>query len=91
MGSPHATDREILKWAKAHDHVGFTHDLDFGILLALTQSEGPASCRSAHSIPSLRIALFRPCEVEAIAPFRAPTEVPAIWLYVDPRTDCQVW
>jgi hypothetical protein len=32
MGSPHATDREIMEWAKAHDRVVFTHDLDFGIL-----------------------------------------------------------
>jgi predicted nuclease of predicted toxin-antitoxin system len=42
VGSPHATDREIMEWAKARDHVVFTHDLDFGILLALTQDAGPS-------------------------------------------------
>jgi predicted nuclease of predicted toxin-antitoxin system len=41
-GNPRATDQEILAWAKAVRHVVFTHDLDFGAILAATRAEGPS-------------------------------------------------
>lgn len=31
-----------MAWAKEHGCAVFTHDLDFGSLLALTQAEGPS-------------------------------------------------
>jgi len=31
-----------MAWAKENGHVVFTHDLDFGTLLALTQAEVPS-------------------------------------------------
>lgn len=31
-----------MEWARANDHIVFTHDLDFGTLLALTQAESPS-------------------------------------------------
>lgn len=42
IGSAHAPDREIMAWAKAHNAVVFTHDLDFGAILAATQADGPS-------------------------------------------------
>lgn len=42
VGDPHADDREIMAWASAHRHVVFTHDLDFGTMLALTHAGGPS-------------------------------------------------
>ncbi len=42
IGDPKATDREIMDWARANDHVVFTHDLDFGTMLALTHATGPS-------------------------------------------------
>ena len=42
IGNPRAADSEIMAWAKANGHVVFTHDLDFGTLLALTQAEEPS-------------------------------------------------
>src|SRR5262245_48936089 len=42
IGDPKATDQTIMEWARAHQHVVFTHDLDFGTLLALTQATGPS-------------------------------------------------
>ena len=42
IGDFGATDEVILGWAKKHDHVVFTHDLDFGALLAATKGEGPS-------------------------------------------------
>ena len=42
VGNPRAADSEIMAWAKKNGHIVFTHDLDFGSLLALTQAEGPS-------------------------------------------------
>jgi predicted nuclease of predicted toxin-antitoxin system len=42
IGNPRAADSEIMAWAKQNGHVIFTHDLDFGTMLALTQAEGPS-------------------------------------------------
>jgi predicted nuclease of predicted toxin-antitoxin system len=41
-GNLRAADSEIMAWAKQNGHIVFTHDLDFGSLLALTQAEGPS-------------------------------------------------
>lgn len=42
VGNLRAADSEIMAWAKQNGHVVFTHDLDFGTLLALTQADGPS-------------------------------------------------
>jgi predicted nuclease of predicted toxin-antitoxin system len=42
VGDPRATDRTILAWAVAHDAIVFTHDLDFGAILAATGARGPS-------------------------------------------------
>lgn len=42
VGNLRATDSEIMAWAKQNGCVVFTHDLDFGTVLALTQAEGPS-------------------------------------------------
>ncbi|MCI0417242.1 DUF5615 family PIN-like protein [bacterium] len=36
VGNFQATDQEILSWAADHAYVLFTHDLDFGSILAAT-------------------------------------------------------
>ena len=41
-GDPRATDHEIMAWARSNDYVLFTHDLDFGTMLALTHATGPS-------------------------------------------------
>lgn len=53
IGDPRATDVEILEWARQHNCVVFTHDLDFGTLLALTRSQGPSvlQLRSQDVLP----------------------------------------
>ena len=45
-GDPSTEDSVIMAWAKAHGYVVFTHDLDFGTMLALTRAT-PVSCRCA--------------------------------------------
>ena len=42
VGDPRATDREIMEWARLHGYVVFTHDLDFGAILAVTSANGPS-------------------------------------------------
>lgn len=40
-GNSRAADSEIMAWAGQNGCVVFTHDLDFGTMLALTQADGP--------------------------------------------------
>ncbi|OFV97568.1 MAG: hypothetical protein A3H28_12630 [Acidobacteria bacterium RIFCSPLOWO2_02_FULL_61_28] len=42
IGDPRASDRTILAWALTNEYVVFTHDLDFGALLAATRARGPS-------------------------------------------------
>lgn len=42
VGDPRAPDHEIMAWARASGHIVFTHDLDFGIMLAYTRAKGPS-------------------------------------------------
>ncbi len=42
VGSPRAKDHEILTWARERKQVVFTHDLDFGAILAATNADAPS-------------------------------------------------
>jgi len=42
VGAPDAPDRLILDWAKTNGYVVFTHDLDFGAILAASQGLAPS-------------------------------------------------
>jgi len=42
VGTPNAADSEILRWASEHSYIVFTHDLDFGNLLASTPQRNPS-------------------------------------------------
>ena len=42
VGDPRAEDSVLIQWARANAHILFTHDLDFGAALALTQAESPS-------------------------------------------------
>lgn len=41
-GKPTAPDEEIMQYARENDFIVFTHDLDFGAMLALTQAVSPS-------------------------------------------------
>jgi predicted nuclease of predicted toxin-antitoxin system len=53
VGDPRASDREIMDWALANGCLVFTHDLDFGMILALTRMAGPSvlQVRSQDVLP----------------------------------------
>lgn len=42
IGAFNAPDREIMAWAADNNYVVFTHDMDFGTLLAVTQVKCPS-------------------------------------------------
>ena len=54
VGDPRAEDTEIMEYARSGGYVVFTHDLDFGTLLALTQAENPSvvQVRTQNILPS---------------------------------------
>ena len=59
VGNPRATDRVVMDWARENQSIVFTHDLDFGMLLALTNAEGP-------SVIQVRVQNVAPEHLEAI-------------------------
>ncbi len=54
VGDPRAEDTEIMDYARTNDYIVFTHDLDFGTILALTQAENPSvvQVRTQNILPS---------------------------------------
>lgn len=54
VGDPRAEDSKIMDYARTNDYVVFTHDLDFGTILALTQAESPSvvQVRAQNILPS---------------------------------------
>jgi predicted nuclease of predicted toxin-antitoxin system len=59
VGDPRATDRVIMEWARVNDYAVFTHDLDFGALLAATQAGDP-------SVIQVRIQDVLPANIESL-------------------------
>ena len=54
VGNPRAPDAELMAWARANGHIVFTHDMDFGALLAATRASGPSvlQVRVKNTMPS---------------------------------------
>jgi predicted nuclease of predicted toxin-antitoxin system len=54
IGDPRASDPEIIAWARDHQSIVLTHDLDFTTVLALTRAEGPSvvQIRSQNIAPA---------------------------------------
>ena len=42
VGALSAPDREIMHWARQNGYTVFTHDLDFGAILAATNADSPS-------------------------------------------------
>lgn len=73
VGAPNADDATIMAWARTNGHVVFTHDLDFGTVLALTHATGPSvlQVRGQNVLPEhmgpVVVAALRKHEVELAA------------------------
>lgn len=42
VGDPRASDKSLMIWAQENGYIVFTHDLDFGTLLASTKAQAPS-------------------------------------------------
>jgi predicted nuclease of predicted toxin-antitoxin system len=68
IGDIHASDPELMDWARANGHVILTHDLDFGTILAQTHATGPSVIliRNQDTLPAAIgaavAAAFQQCE-----------------------------
>ena len=60
VGIPQAKDIELIEYARSEGFVIFTHDLDFGAILALTQAESPSviQLRSQDILPENNTSLI---------------------------------
>ena len=60
VGSPSAQDSVIIQYAREHGFVIFTHDLDFGAILALTKTDGPSvvQLRAQNILPDYSAGLL---------------------------------
>jgi predicted nuclease of predicted toxin-antitoxin system len=54
IGRLNAPDHEIMAWARERGWIVFTHDLDFGAMLAVSGDEGPSvlQVRARSVLPS---------------------------------------
>ena len=76
LGSPSATDAQIMAYAAARGFTVLTHDLDFGAILAATHSEKPSVVllRAQDVLP----AAIGPATVAALRQAHAELENGAI-------------
>ena len=51
VGDPRAPDMVLMQWSIANGYAVFTHDLDFGTMLALSGTDGP----SVLQVPCLNV------------------------------------
>ena len=70
VGDPRAPDTALMQWALAHGYAVFTHDLDFGSMLALGGADGPSvlqvRCLNVmpEAIGALVLSVLRTYETE---------------------------
>jgi len=72
VGPGGAPDSVLMEWAAAHDHIVLTADLDFGSILAATQSKRPSVVQVRSDILAPRfigaavVAAIRQAEQELL-------------------------
>jgi predicted nuclease of predicted toxin-antitoxin system len=82
IGAVNAPDSEIIHYAAEHDYAVFTHDLDFGTILALTHTQKPSviQIRMGDVFPDSTSVLI----LSALHQFSAQIEKGAL-LTIDPH------
>ena len=79
VGARNADDTEIMQWARDDRAVVFTHDLDFGIALALTRAGTPSvvQVRTQDLSPTQRLfRCFKPSASRLRAAHLSPSTKP---------------
>lgn len=76
VGDPQASDKIIMAWALSNDCIVFTHDLDFGTLLAISQADPPSviQVRTQDVLPSKLSSLI----LDALRQFEKELKIGAL-------------
>jgi len=66
IGEPHAEDSVIMEWASGNGYIVFTHDLDFGAILASTRAQGPSviQVRTQDVLPHKLASMLLPILIQ---------------------------
>ena len=73
VGRHDVEDHDIVEWAREHDRIGLTSDLDFGTILAISESRKPSvvQLRSDVTLPtrvgSVVIEAIQQSEIDLLA------------------------
>lgn len=81
VGDPRAPDRDLMAWGQQQGYVVFTHDLDFGAILAVSGATGPSviQLRTLDTLPDRIGATV----VQALTQFATVLETGAL-ISIDP-------
>ena len=82
VGAVNAPDTDIMQWAKESGYVVFTHDLDFGALLAATGAIGPSVVQMRSE--EVRPIFMKRVVVDALHAYESELRAGAL-LTIDPR------
>ena len=82
VGAVNAPDTDIMQWAKESGYVVFTHDLDFGALLAATGAIGPSVVQMRSD--EVRPIFMKRVVVDALHAYESELRAGAL-LTIDPR------
>jgi predicted nuclease of predicted toxin-antitoxin system len=88
VGAPNARDEVIMNFAREHDQVLVTHDLDFGSMLAITHAAGPSVIQiRTEDVLSDRF-IFLLCA--AVTQFQAELRTGALVIVDDDRSRVRI-
>ena len=88
VGDVRAPDTAIMAWARANDRIVYTHDLDFGTLLALTHADGPSviQVRGQNVLPEH----MAPLVVAALRQYQSALEAGALVVVEEKKSRVRV-
>ena len=88
IGDPRAEDTVLMDWARANQHVVFTHDLDFGAMLALTQAERPSVIQvRTQDVTPTHLA---PAVIEVLGKYESSLEAGALIVLDEGRSRVRI-
>lgn len=88
VGDPRAADRTIMNYARTHEYVVFTHDLDFSAILAATQTHAPSVIQvRGHDVLSEQ---FQQMVIRALRRFESELETGALVVIDESRARARI-
>ena len=88
VGDIRAADSELMRYAEDHDFIVFTHDLDFGTLLAVTNAARPSVIQIRTRKPLVQDV--GSLVINALRQFRAELEAGALIVVNEERQRARI-